>query len=169
MPFQLRTTFYSLTLALGVCETVIAAVNTINKGFAPYMQIFSGITAGWALVTWIWISVLLSCNNRPLSSHALTRASTHFKSFTVFAVTWLALTIMLGTQFPLQCDFKTYSDGDANLWCGLGSSTFTVSLLLFAFSLVSAVIVKTSARKTGAGLSANVAHVDKADSDSSAA
>ncbi|GLB39601.1 hypothetical protein LshimejAT787_0701110 [Lyophyllum shimeji] len=166
MSFALRTTFYSLTLAFGVFQTIVACMNTIfsEYGFAPFMQIFAGITLGWATITWIWTSVLLSYNNRPLSSHGLTRALPHFASFTVFAVGWLALTIMLGQQFPLQCDFKAYSDGEAYLWCPLGATSFGLSFVLFAFCVTSAAIVYFSARRTGAGLSANVAHADKMES-----
>ncbi|KAF8063427.1 hypothetical protein FPV67DRAFT_243266 [Lyophyllum atratum] len=161
--FKLRTTFYSLTLAFGIFQTITTALSVpfTYYGFAPYMFIFTCIGLVWSTMTWVWTSVLLSYSNRPLSSHKLTRASVHFASFTFFAVTWLALTIMFGTQFPLQCDFDRPSDGEAYTWCPLGKTTFALSIVLWIFSMVSAAVVYVSARRTGVGLSANVAHGDK--------
>lgn len=42
-----------------------------------------------------------------------------------------ALSIMLGTQFPLQCDFETASDGLAYVWCAGGATSFSLAVLLW--------------------------------------
>ncbi|KAH0587434.1 hypothetical protein H2248_006223 [Termitomyces sp. 'cryptogamus'] len=165
MPFKVRTTLYSLALALGFFQNIITIFTAVSDGFAPYMHIFAGIGAGWALLTWVWTSVLLSYNNRPFSSHGLVRSFTHFVSFVILTIGWFGLAIMLGTQFPLQCDFKRDSDGLAPVvWCPLGGTSFGISILLCISCFGAATVVYLAAIRTSAGLSINVAYADKLDS-----
>ncbi|RDB17194.1 hypothetical protein Hypma_001845 [Hypsizygus marmoreus] len=163
MSSKARTTFYSLTLAAAVLETAFGFLAAFTVQVSLYMWIFtlmSGIASG---ITWIWVSVLLSYNNRPLSSHTLARASTHFISFVVFTAAWLAISIMITTQLPAECNFETSYDGLVYAWCAFSSVALAFSWLTCIFSAVSTLLVHRASRifRSGAGLAGNVAQSDK--------
>ncbi|KAF5378725.1 hypothetical protein D9615_006877 [Tricholomella constricta] len=189
MSLMLRNALYGVTLALGIIQTIASGAflgSIISSqsgliGFAPLMHIFQGLAIGWSALTWIWTSVLLSFNNRPFSTHPLTRSLVHFASFTIFSVGWFglylipslirgagvlnlelaALAIMLGTQFPLQCDFERDSDGLAYVWCPGGATNFVLAILLWILCAVNALVIYRGTRKVG-GLSVNVAECNNA-------
>ncbi|KAF8995099.1 hypothetical protein BDQ17DRAFT_1251030, partial [Cyathus striatus] len=117
----------------------------------------------------------LSHNNRPTSTHLLTKASVHFYSYVALSLIWIALTIMIFTQTPYECNFEEYFDGSSAIWCGFSAASGATAALSFisgaSFSAVgsrfyfiimielaagAAVVIYLDYANTHEGLSGNV-------------
>ncbi|KAJ4473807.1 hypothetical protein J3R30DRAFT_3707775 [Lentinula aciculospora] len=97
----------------------------------------------------------LSYNDRPTSSHTLTRASAHFHSL----VTWLAVGIMLATELKFECNLDEFSSELVPMWCGFNESLIAMaSSISLSSGLVAWLIYSSSLQ--GGGLSGNVAQFD---------
>jgi len=151
-----RTPFYSLALFTAVLQSVFGILAGFVNGRSPYLYIFGKLAGGLSVVTWIWIAILFRYNRRPQSSHFLCRSYAHFASFTAFAVVWLAVGIMLASQMPWECSAKT-------LWCAAASFSSALAFCTSFFSLGAAILIFKAASSSGAGLSVNVAQIDKRD------
>ncbi|PPQ68094.1 hypothetical protein CVT25_014257 [Psilocybe cyanescens] len=149
-----RTPFYSLALFTAVLQSVFGVLAGFVNGRSPYLYIFGKLAGALSIATWIWIAILLRFNRRPQSSHFLCRSYMHFSSFVVFGVVWLAVGIMLATQMPWECRAKT-------LWCAAASFSSALAFCTSFLSMAAAAIIHTSASASGAGLSVNVAQIDK--------
>ncbi|KAF5309963.1 hypothetical protein D9619_010261 [Psilocybe cf. subviscida] len=151
-----RTPFYSLALFTAVLQSVFGVLAGFVNGRSPYLHIFGKLAGGLSLGTWIWIAILLRYNHRPSSTNPLCRSYAHFASFSLFAVVWLALGIMLATQMPWECSVKM-------LWCAAASFSCALAFCTSFLSIAAAVIVYHAAATSGAGLAVNVAQAEKRD------
>ncbi|KDR76877.1 hypothetical protein GALMADRAFT_245972 [Galerina marginata CBS 339.88] len=149
-----RTPFYSLALFTAVLQSVFGVLAGFVNGRSPYLYIFGKLAGGLSVVTWIWITILFRFNRKPESSHFLCRSYAHFASFTVFAIVWLAVGIMLATQMPWECGAKT-------LWCAAASFSSALAFCTSFFSLAAAIVIYKSSSTSGAGLSVNVSQIGK--------
>ncbi|KAJ7270383.1 hypothetical protein C8J57DRAFT_1508422 [Mycena rebaudengoi] len=109
----LLVTLYSIVLVLAVGEAVLgsfcAGLQLMTQWTFSPAAIFGGMIAVVGAFTCIWVSVLLWYHTRRIGSpQALARDSTHLASFICFNIAWFALTIMLGSQIPVQCTFSQF-------------------------------------------------------------
>ncbi|KAG6819223.1 hypothetical protein H0H93_014066 [Arthromyces matolae] len=135
------------------------------------MAVYCGITAGWAFTTWIWISVLLSYNNRPGSSVFATRSKTHWRSLAVLSVGWLALFVVLPKAITFGCSSQESGDYTNGVTCGVGAGTYGGSFILLVLCISAGVVVYRSYRRavrSRLGRNVNVAHEDHAMKDATA-
>jgi len=149
-----RTPFYSLAVFTAVLQSVFGIMAGFVNGQSPYLHFFGKLAGVLSIVTWIWIAILFRYNRRPQSSHSLCRSYFHFASFAVFSIVWLAVGIMLASQMPWECGAKT-------LWCAAASFSSALAFCTSFFSLGAAIIIYKTASTLGAGLSVNVAQIDK--------
>ncbi|KAF9556070.1 hypothetical protein CPC08DRAFT_107035 [Agrocybe pediades] len=155
-----RTPFYSLALFTAVLQSVFGVLAGFVNGRSPYLYIFGKLAGGLSVGTWMWIAVLLKCNHRPQSTHFLCRSYAHFTSFTIFSIVWLAVGIMLATQMPWECG------ANKTLWCAAASFSSALAFCTSFFSIAAAVFIYRGSKATGAGLSVNVAQIEKRELES---
>ncbi|KAF9556086.1 hypothetical protein CPC08DRAFT_107476 [Agrocybe pediades] len=128
-----RKTFYGVVLSLLVCECAFAYGTAYLDGFSTLSHPFGILAGSFSIVSVIWKSVLLAFHNHPTSSHFLTKACVHFWSFLADVLIYLAFGIMILSQAPTECNFKTYSDGLAGFWCGITATAGTLGILVSVF------------------------------------
>ncbi|KAL9709193.1 hypothetical protein Ac2012v2_007548 [Leucoagaricus gongylophorus] len=148
-----RIPFYSLALFTAVLQTFFGFLASFINGKSPLLYIFGKIAGAAAMATWSWIGLLFRYNNRPLSTQPLTRSLAHFTSFSVLGLVWFGIGIMLATQAIYECRSKT-------LWCATSSFATALAFLTGTFSGIAALLIWSGSKKTGAGLSVNVAQID---------
>ncbi|KAF9484290.1 hypothetical protein BDN70DRAFT_872784 [Pholiota conissans] len=149
-----RTPFYGTALFTAILQSVFGIIAGFVNGRSPYLYIFGKLAGGLSVATWIWIGILFRYNRRPQSTNPLSRSYAHFVSFTFLAVVWLAVGIMLATQMPWECSAKT-------LWCAAASFSSALAFCTSFSSTGAAIIIYRAAARSGAGLSVNVAQIDK--------
>ncbi|KAF9484847.1 hypothetical protein BDN70DRAFT_872117 [Pholiota conissans] len=154
----LRTTFYSLTLALAFCNQAFGIyLCVVDTGyFSPNSWIFSIILTIFCFLTWIWASVLLAFNNRPTSTHALARASSHFYSFLLLTPIHLAIGIMVLSQIHYNCNTILYSDGEPD-GCGTGATAGSLSIVQSIIAGLAIWSILRSVTGSPTGLKTNIA------------
>ncbi|TFK28240.1 hypothetical protein FA15DRAFT_652905 [Coprinopsis marcescibilis] len=98
-----------LTLFTAALQTFFGFFAGFVNGKSQYLHIFGKIAAGVSIATWIWLSVLMYYNRRPLSTHALARSLAHVTSFMIISGTWLDATgvqrqdLVVCCRMLLQC------------------------------------------------------------------
>ncbi|KAF8179910.1 hypothetical protein BJ912DRAFT_982151 [Pholiota molesta] len=140
-----RTPFYGMAVFTAFLQSVFGIIAGFVNGNSPYLYIFGKLAGG---------SILFRFNRRPQSTNPLSRSYAHFVSFTFLAVVWLAVGIMLATQMPWECSAKT-------LWCAAASFSSALAFCISFFSTGAAVMIHRAAARSGAGLSVNVAQIEK--------
>lgn len=148
-----RTPLYSLALFTSVLQSFFGFLASFTDGKSPLMYVFGKIAGSLSIATWLWLGVLLRFNNKPVSTHPLTRSFAHFVSFVLLSLVWLALGIMLATQAAYECDAKT-------LWCAASSFSTALAFLTSTFSVIAASSIWLGAKCSGGGLSVNVAQIN---------
>ncbi|KAF9484844.1 hypothetical protein BDN70DRAFT_928089 [Pholiota conissans] len=161
--FTLRTTFYSLSLALAFCNQGFGLFLGITVDLSPHQWIFSIILASVCFLTWIWSSVLLAYNNRPTSTHALTSARAHFYSFLPLVPIFFAVGIMILSQIHFNCHTKEFSDGEADGWCGAGATAGSLSIIQSIVATLAIWSILRSVSRSHTGLKTNIAAGDSND------
>ncbi|KJA19798.1 hypothetical protein HYPSUDRAFT_78609 [Hypholoma sublateritium FD-334 SS-4] len=159
MSLKQRTTFYSITLALSIVTMGVALSIALMSTFSHVLWIFGAILSAISFISWIWISVLLGYNNRPASSHALTKAAVHFYSFLPMILLYFVLGIMVLSQVGFNCGARD-SDGEAPGWCGSEITGGVVSIATSVFASLSAWSIWMSVGGSSLGLGINVASGD---------
>jgi len=149
-----RTPFYSWAFFTAILQSVFGILAGFVNGRSPFLYIFGKVAGGLSIATWIWIGVLLKFNHKPQSSSPLCRSLTHFVSFSVFGVVWLAVGIMLATQMPWECG------ANKTLWCAAASFSSALAFCTSFLSTAAAIVIYRAAATTGAGLAVNVAQLD---------
>ncbi|KAK1218606.1 hypothetical protein PQX77_018706 [Marasmius sp. AFHP31] len=169
----LRTTIYSVVLFITICETVVAGITSFVGGFLSVnFPIFSWVTSGVSLLTWIWAAVLLSYNRRPSSKRGITRAAAHFYSISVLSIVWLAVGILWSTETHEQCTalsaqiarlappgvrFNVFE----NVRCSVSVANLVVAFLVFLLTVgVAYYIFRTTRNGGGTMGGSNVAQFD---------
>ncbi|RDB17111.1 hypothetical protein Hypma_001679 [Hypsizygus marmoreus] len=94
-----------------------------------------------SIATWAWIVILLFHSVQRGSMNILTQPLTHVVSFAVLTLVWLALSTMLATQLPSDCNTGNHPDGAAYVWCAMGGVSTGFACLVFLFSTVSLTLV----------------------------
>ncbi|KAJ3565989.1 hypothetical protein NP233_g7281 [Leucocoprinus birnbaumii] len=182
-----RTPFYSLALFTAVLQTFFGFLASFINGKSSLLYIFGKIAGAASIATWLWIGILLRYNNKPLHTGPLTRSLAHFTSFVVLCLVWIGMSssisqgtfvpsnkslkfpilvnvtsllcyctgigIMLTTQAVYECRAKT-------LWCAASSFSTTLAYLTGTFSGIAVLLIWLGSKKTGAGLSVNVAQIN---------
>ncbi|KIK60362.1 hypothetical protein GYMLUDRAFT_43663 [Collybiopsis luxurians FD-317 M1] len=161
-PVTIRRILYGLTLALGICQCVIAGFSAPFVLFDDfqtnhYDRIFLSLACAFAGATWIWAAVLLAYNDRPQVIHPLTKAKAHFISFIVLDLIWLALGIMVLSQLPDVCRYQFDDQGYNSSSCALTATTGGVGLLLSALSALTAFFIYRTSRLYGGVSTADLA------------
>ncbi|KXN83827.1 hypothetical protein AN958_00254, partial [Leucoagaricus sp. SymC.cos] len=118
--------FSGLALFTAVLQTFFGFLASFINGRSPLLYIFGKIAGAASIATWVWIGILFRFNNRPLSTHPLTRSLAHFTSFVVLGLAWLGIGIMLVTQVVFECRSK-------DLWCAASSFSATLAFLTGTF------------------------------------
>ncbi|KAF8173922.1 hypothetical protein BJ912DRAFT_1065018 [Pholiota molesta] len=154
----LRTTFYSLTLALALMNQGLGIYLSITSDFSPNQWKFAIIIAATSFYTWIWTTVLLIYNNRPLSTHALTKASAHYYSFLPLVPIYFAAGIMILSQVHYNCGTTRYSDGEAEGWCGSGATAGSLSIVQSFIAAFAVWSIRRSVAASPDGLRSNVSN-----------
>ncbi|ESK90920.1 hypothetical protein Moror_16421 [Moniliophthora roreri MCA 2997] len=157
IPRSVRMSLYGFILATGICQTVIASYlaayswrDQKDLDYARhYLPYFSVVAAVLGMMSWIWTSVLLSYNNKPLSSRRLAFVLPHVISFLIMAVLWLAVGIMFLTDLRYSCTSGVGSEGLFQAWCGLGATVGALALLLCLLSTGTTFSVYWVAKKSG--------------------
>ncbi|KDR76879.1 hypothetical protein GALMADRAFT_138920 [Galerina marginata CBS 339.88] len=145
----MRTTFYRLILALALAQTALGSYMALVRGFIPNYRIIGNVAAYFSVLTWLWVSFLLTYSNRPNSTHKLTKVWAHLFSFISFVPTWLALGIMIFTLCPYHCDPSRSSGWDAPGGCGVSVAAGVASVLISILSAASAVVIRRGGRALG--------------------
>ncbi|KAF6743883.1 hypothetical protein DFP72DRAFT_107820 [Ephemerocybe angulata] len=102
-----RTAFYGLALFTAVLQTCFGFFAGFVRGYSPYLHIFGKLAGGASIATWIWLSVLMHYNRRPLSTHPLARSFAHFTTFIILSLVWLdshayqSHTYRFGPPYPI--------------------------------------------------------------------
>ncbi|PPQ77647.1 hypothetical protein CVT24_005474 [Panaeolus cyanescens] len=152
-----------LVLSLGIVEMTLTAASAWMEGFSQlrcaYHPLFQKITIGVSLATWIWTSIILAHHNHPNQSHIFTKKKLHFWSFIAFVIVWLALGIMLLSTTGTECDFETYSDGLAGIWCAFTFITGGGALIISVFSATAAVFIHKSVPSADGNVAGPVVNV----------
>ncbi|KAF8801204.1 hypothetical protein BYT27DRAFT_7235844 [Phlegmacium glaucopus] len=144
-----RTAFYIAALFTAILQSVFGTLAGFVNGQSPCLYVFGKLAGALSIATCIWIAILMRYNRRPQSTNPLCRSYTHFMSFAVFGVAWLAIGIMLATQMPWECNGKT-------LWCAAASFSSALAFCTSISSIIAAYLVYRSAASSGAGLVVNV-------------
>ncbi|KAG2006876.1 hypothetical protein CC2G_014614 [Coprinopsis cinerea AmutBmut pab1-1] len=155
-----RTAFYGLSIFTSVLQTFFGFYAGFVNGNSPYLYIFGKLAAGFSIFTWLWLSVLMYFNRRPLSTHFLARSLAHFVSFVGLGIVWISIGTMLATQMPPECN-KNATPKGVGPWCAAACFSSALAFLSGIFSLSAAYIVYRAARTSGAGLEINVAQANK--------
>ncbi|KAG7096061.1 hypothetical protein E1B28_006742 [Marasmius oreades] len=153
----IRLTLYGFMLAFGIIQTALAAALAIYSGVYQWdyknikpLFAFSTATSIFALLAWIWISVLTSYNNKTGTAHVLTTAFPHFLSVTLMSTIWLAFGIMILTGTKTVCDLaREEPNGDFPGLCILTVTTGTVTMVLWLLATGAAFAVHWTIRKSG--------------------
>ncbi|TEB32865.1 hypothetical protein FA13DRAFT_229971 [Coprinellus micaceus] len=153
-----RTAFYGLALFTAVLQTCFGFFAGFVKGFSPYLHIFGKLAGATSIATWIWLSVLMHYNRRPLSTHPFARSLAHFTSFIILTGIWTALAIMIASQMAYECSVH-------DLWCAVGCFSSALGFLTSIFSAIAATLVYQAAMTSGAGLEVNVAQASRRATD----
>ncbi|KAF9452122.1 hypothetical protein P691DRAFT_805649 [Macrolepiota fuliginosa MF-IS2] len=148
-----RTPFYILALFTAGLQSLFGFFASFIDGRSSLLYVFGKVAGSLSIVTWVWIGLLLRFNNKSLSTHALTRSLAHFTSFVILSLIWLAIGIMLATQAVHECSTKT-------LWCTAASFSTALAFLTSTFSEIAALLIWLGSKRTGAGLSVNVAQIN---------
>ncbi|KAJ7734752.1 hypothetical protein DFH07DRAFT_1065191 [Mycena maculata] len=165
MSYKSRTCAYWITLILTLFEMVFTAEVAIMKGRAPHIAAFGFLATAAAFLTSICVVTLLSFHNKAYSRRRMTTAYVHFLTFTILAVTWFTLSIILTSQAPYECQKPptTESTNDpimAPIWCGMAMAATLLAWLVFISASASVVIVYLPVRHVSDGLHGNVAGQD---------
>jgi len=162
----IRTTFCSLVLFFHFFLCPLALLTCWVAWHAELYLIFGFVAGIPAFFTFIWAAVLLGFNNKPGSSHPLTRAKVHLISYYVFAGFYFVTAVLLTSQIQWQCmaaiivvpdrgECLNLSAGDSLPGCQVAIATIVSNWMVCIFSIASAVFIHT--RVMLSGMDANVA------------
>ncbi|KAF9045045.1 hypothetical protein BJ165DRAFT_129808 [Panaeolus papilionaceus] len=130
LSFRTIPSLQGLVIALGVIQSIVAPLTAGIGGFSEVVGPFGGVAGVFAVVTWVWSSILLWYLNRPMKTFFLSRKKPHLVTFLTLGVIWIALASMLSSQLPSQCRFGIDSDGEAEMWCIVDSISAGIGFIL---------------------------------------
>ncbi|KAH8093969.1 hypothetical protein BXZ70DRAFT_374480 [Cristinia sonorae] len=164
-PFKkTRYIIYGHILFVALCELGFDFAVAFSNGFevAERFLFATGIVAAsLSTLKVVWACLLLAYNDKPKSNLIFARASFHFYSALIVALSSATISIPFFTKIPAQCDFVTYSDGLAGIWCTWLSVAIGLAWILVILSAASAHLIYRQSYNLNISLDSNIILLDE--------